>query len=582
MASPVQTVIKDIKRAREITGVLTKHGFHALVRRIGLGAGEDEPKLLTHEDDPAHADEKLLGEDHSEAAVRFRRVLEDLGPTYVKLGQVMSTRPDIMPKAFIEELKRLQDNVPALSAEVARAQIEDALGSPLDEHFSGFEDSPIGAASIGQVHRATLKDGRAVVVKVQRPDIAQTIRSDLDILYSLAKLLEVTIQEVELYSPTGIIREFSAALLSELDFEHEARNLTEFGKNFEGSGYVSVPAVVHELTRQQVLTMEFIGAQKLAAIKGGTPRAKLVLTHLLDAMVKMVLYDGLFHGDPHPGNIFVREDNSLVFIDFGMVGRLSAAQQDEVINLILAVLTGDVDGISRTLLRMGRPVGRVNLREFKADVVRIRDAYLLSNLSDINVSQFVQEVMDAAQHHRIQINASYAVLVKAAMTIEGIMRHLEPELDIIALATPYVKQLTLRRFSARKLATGALQTSMALSGFVSKLPEQLDQVLMDLEGGNLAITMRNDALDNVGQHLNTLGTRVFLGIVSAGLAVSAAILLRDLNVELWGAPLKVLVGVFCATSATILFWWALGWHIVGGKDSTKLRISPLMRLLRRR
>lgn len=580
MASPVQTVIKDVRRAREITGVLTKHGFHVLVRRIGIGSGEEEPKLLASEQE-IDPHEKLLGEDHSEAAVRFRRVLEDLGPTYVKLGQVMSTRPDILPSSFIRELQRLQDNVQPLGIEAIRAQVEESLGRPIDQLYSEFGETPIGAASIGQVHMAKTLDGREVVVKVQRPGIESKIRSDLDILYSLAKVLEVTIEEVELYSPTGIIREFSSALLAELDFLNEAKNMKEFGHNFEEVAEVDVPTVLDELTTPQVLTMTFVRADKLSVLVGGTPRAKIVLDRLLDSVVKMVLYDGFFHGDPHPGNIFVREDNTLVFIDFGMVGRLSAAQQDEVINLIIAVLTGDVDGIARTLLRMGRPVGRVSLREFKADVVRIRDAYLISNLADINVSQFVQEVMDAAQHHRIQINSSYAVLVKTAMTIEGIMRFLEPDLDIIALATPYVKQLTLRRFSARKVATGALQTSMALSGFITKLPEQMDQVLMDLESGNLMITMRNEALDNVGQHLNTLGTRLFLGIVAAGLAVSAAILLRDLGVQLQGVPIKTLAGIFCAVSATILFWWALGWHIVGGKDSSKLRIGPLMKLLRR-
>lgn len=580
MASPVKTVIKDVKRARDITGVLTKHGFHALVRRIGIGSPDlSDAKLLTHEADD---NESLIGEDYLEVAVRFRRVLEDLGPTFVKLGQVMSTRPDIMPAAFIEELKRLQDNVQPLPAEAIREQVETSLGRPIEEMFETFDDEPIGAASIGQVHRAVTLDGHECVVKVQRPGIESKIRSDLDILYSLAKLLEVTIEEVELYSPTGIIREFSSALLAELDFTNEAKNMTEFGRNFQDVAEVNVPKVFDHLTSPQILTMEMIHATKLSDLKGGTPRAKLVLQNLLDAMVKMVLYDGLFHGDPHPGNIFVKDDNSLVFIDFGMVGRLSAAQQDDVITLIIVVLTGDVDGISRTLLKMGRPVGRVSLREFKADIVRIRDEYLLSNLQEIHVSQFVQEVMDAAQYHRIQLNSSYAVLVKTAMTIEGIMRQLEPDLDIIALATPYVRQLTLRRFSARKIATGAMQTSMALSGFMSKIPEQMDQILMDLEGGNLAVTVNNDALNHVGQHLNTLGTRVFLGIVSAGLAVSAAILLQDVKVTFKEVPVMWIIGIVCGVYATVLFWWALGWHVVGGKGPSKLRLSPLMKLLKRR
>ncbi len=585
MASPVKTAVKDIKRLRDIAGVLTKHGFHAVVRRIGLGGPPEGRKLLGGPSDLAEyeGDGALIGEDDDagEVAIRFRRVLEDLGPTFVKLGQVLSTRPDIVPRAFIAELKKLQDNVEELPAGVARAQVEEALGAPISELYAEFDDDPLGAASIGQVHRAVTKDGRECVVKIQRPDIDEKIRSDLDILYTLARLLEATIEEVELYSPTGIVREFSGALMKELDFTLEAKNAREFRNHFATDPFVTAPEVIDELTDVKVLTMEFVKAQKLADLEGGTPRASLVLDRLLDSVVKQVLYDGFYHADPHPGNIFVDEDNRLIFIDFGMIGRLSVAQQDEVINLIIAVLTGDTDGIARTLLRMGRPLGRVSMREFKADVVRIRDRYLLSNLADINVTQFVQEVMDAAQYHRIQLNSSYAVLVKTATTIEGIMRTLEPELDIINRATPYVRQLAARRFSARKVAASALRTSMAFSGFMTQLPDQMDQILMDLEGGNLAVTMRNDALDNIGQHLNTLGTRIFLGIIAAGLAVSAALLVRDVPWAIQGIPLAVIAGFVCAFFATVLFWWALGWHIVGGKERSKLRLGPLMKLLRR-
>lgn len=581
MASPVKTAVKDLRRLTDITGVLTKHGFHAVVRRIGLGAlvGSDEPRgLLT---DGAGEDEALLGEDRSETAARFRRVLEDLGPTFVKFGQVLSTRPDIMPTEFVRELKQLQANVQQMPLETVREQIAEELGEDVEALFSRFDEAPLGSASIGQVHRARTKDGRDCVVKVQRPGIQDKIRSDLDILSTIARLLEATIEEVELYAPSGIVREFAHGLLDELDFHKEAANLDEFRQNFQDEPRVTAPEVYGDLTTSRVLCMELIKAEKLSDIEPGTPRAKAVLQTLLDALVKMVIYDGFFHGDPHPGNIMVRPDDSLVFIDLGLVGRLSVAQQDEIINLIIAVLSGDVDGISRTLLRMGRPVGRVNLREFKRDVVRIRDRYLLSNLSDINVSRFVQEVMDAAQQHRIQLNSTYALLVKTAITVEGIMRHLDPDLDIIAVATPYVRELTLRRFSARKILASTVKTSMALSGFVSQIPEQMDQILMDLEGGNLTLTVRNEPMEKLSQHLNTLGTRLFLGVIASGLAVSAALLLKDQKIEISGVPLVLVVGIACAVMATLLFWWALGWHVIGGKDSTKLRLSPLMRLLRR-
>ena len=601
MAGPVKTTIKDIKRLREITRVLTKHGFHALVRRLSFGAsaaGSDATLLLSEQStEPSSKivrreevsgiqddedDSSLIGEDRSEAAIRFRRVLEDLGPTFIKLGQVMSTRPDIVPVEFVNELKHLQSSVPELDFEQVREQVEGALGRKLEDVYDDFAPAPIGAASIGQVHRARLKEsGEDVVVKVQRPGIEEKIRADLDILYTLARLLEATIQEVELYSPTGILREFSQALMKELDFTIEAQNVKEFGENFRDEDKIRVPRVFDAWTTPEVMTMEFIDGKTLTSIPGGTERASRVLDTLLDAVVKMVLYDGFFHGDPHPGNIFVLEDDTLVFIDFGMVGRLSAAQQDDVIDLIISVLSGDVDTIARTLLKMGRPVGRVNMREFKADVVRIRDSYLLSNLADINVTEFVQEVMDAAQIHRIQINSSYAVLVKTASTIEGIMRELEPDLDLVGRATPYVKELAARLFSAKKIATSVVRNSMAFSSFITQFPEQMDQIMMDLEGGNLSLNMRNDALDNIGQHLNTLGTRLFLGVIAAGLAISSAILIKDLDWAIQEIPVVLILGILCALFATLLFWWALGWHIVGGKDSNKLRLSPLVRLFRR-
>jgi ubiquinone biosynthesis protein len=575
MLTPVKTAVKDVMRLREITGVLTKHGFRAAARRLGA---EDEGQV---EDKSFETSQSLIGEDYDEAAVRFRRVLEDLGPTFVKLGQIMSTRPDIMPPAFIEELKHLQDRVPPMPFESVKQAIEENLGKPLTEIFAEVNEKPIGAASIGQVHRARTHDGIEVVIKVQRLGIGEIIRSDLDLLYYLARILEATIQEVELYTPTAIVKEFEKALLSELDFRQEGRNIQEFGRNFEDVPNVTVPAVYEEYSNDRIMTLEFIDAIKLSQLESGSPRAERVLKTLLDAMVKMVLEDGFFHGDPHPGNILVREDDTLVFIDFGLVGRLSAAQQDDLILLIVSVLTGDVEGISRTLLRMGSPVGRVSLREFKADVVRIRDEYLLSNLSEINVSRFVQECTTAAQAHKIRLNPNYAVLTKAAATIEGIMRFLDPDLDIMAIGMPYARELAKRRFTAKKLAQGVMTSAMGLSGFLTQVPQQLDQVLMDLEGGNLTVGIKNPAIDEVGKHLNTLGTRLFLGIMAAGLSICAAILLAPHDFKIYEISVGLVLGIALAGLATLFFWWALSWHIVGSSSNSKLKLGPIVRLLRR-
>src|SRR5690554_6090697 len=236
MLAPVRTAVKDVLRLREITRVLTKHGFKAVARRLGA---EEE----VEDTDAFEGPQSLIGEDHDEAAVRFRRVLEELGPTFVKLGQIMSTRPDIMPPAFINELKHLQDRVPPLPFETVKEAIEENLGKPMPELFKEMNEKPIGAASIGQVHRAKTHEGDEVVIKIQRPGIAEVIRSDLDILYYLARILEATIEEVELYTPTAIVKEFEKAILSELDFRLEARNIQEFGQNFGEVVEVSTPKV---------------------------------------------------------------------------------------------------------------------------------------------------------------------------------------------------------------------------------------------------------------------------------------------------------------------------------------------------
>ena len=581
MLAPVKTAVQDIKRLRQIATVLTKHGFSAVVAGTGLArfaAGDDATVVeFEHTEDVP-----LLGEDRSEAAVRFRSVLEDLGPTFVKLGQILSTRPDIMPPEFMDELKSLQDRVPAMPFEEIEAAVESQLDKPLSDLFADFNAKPLAAASIGQVHRATTHEGDDVVVKVQRPGIAQKIRSDLDLLYYLARVLEATIQEFELYTPTAIVREFEKAILSELDFTEEAANIREFAANFADVAEVGTPKVYDDLTNEQILTLEFIEAIKMSEVEGGSEHAQVVLKNLLDAMCKMVMYDGFFHGDPHPGNILVQPDGRLIFIDFGLVGRLSNAQQDDLIYLIISVLTGDVEGISRSLLKMGRPVGRVNLREFKQDIVRIRDEFMLSSLKDINVTRFVQECTKAAQHHRIRLNPNYAILTKAAATIEGIMRALDPQMDIMAVGMPYARQLARDRFSARKVAQTAVQTAIGLSGFLTQVPQQLDQVLTDLEQGNLELRVRHPVLDDIGKLLNTLATRVFLGVIAAGLTVAAALLLRDVSYTVFETRVVEIIGLVCALQAFLFFWWALGWHVVGGGGSTKLRLGPLMRLLRRK
>ncbi|MFB6263367.1 MAG: ABC1 kinase family protein [Bradymonadaceae bacterium] len=585
MVSPVQTAVQDIRRLREISSVLTRHGFDAFARSAGLERFLDngtEGRLEEDDEGVDRPEELIESEDQEDdPAVRFRNVLEDLGPTFVKFGQILSTRPDILPPEFIEELKKLQDRVPPMERDDVEEQIEANLDGEIDDHFDWIDDEPLAAASIAQVHRARTDDGRECVLKVQRLGIREQIQSDLDILYYLARFLEATIEELELYTPTAIVEEFEEAILSELDFEREAKNIRTFGANFEDEPRVGVPDVLEDRSTEQLLALEYVEGEKLSDVEGGTERAGELLDALLDAMVQMVLYDGFFHGDPHPGNVLVDREDRLIFIDFGLVGSLSPRQQDDIIDLILTVLTGDEDGIARTLLKMGYPVGRVNLREFKADIVEIRDKYLFSTLAEVQVSEFVQETMDAAQRHQIRLNPEYARLTKAAMTIEGIMRRLEPDLDIMEKGKPYARQLAAHRYSAKNILEGMVTSATGLSTFVQQVPQHLDQILMDLESGNLGITVENESLDNLESSLNTLGTRLFLGLIASSMIVSSTMILSQYDYHIQGVSVMFVLGVLLALTALLFFWWALGWHLFGSSGSGKISLAPLLRLWRR-
>src|SRR5438445_6828236 len=501
-------------------------------------------------------------------ARRFRETLAELGPTFIKLGQIRPSRPDILPADFIAELSHLQDRAAPMPVQTVFELIEKGLGRSAPQLFASIDPEPMASASIAQVHRARLASGEDVVVKVQRPGIEEQIRSDTDLLFYLARFLEGVIEETGIYTPTGIVSEFRQAMLIELDFENEARNIEEFAKTHADRDLVVIPRVVRTHSSRTVLTLQELIGVKLKTVLED-PRAegvdrKALARNILDASFQQLFADGLFHGDPHPGNVIVLPGNRLGLIDFGLVGRLSKAMQESIILLVLAISLRDPDTVARQIYKVGVPDERINLHQFRADIHDILDRYLGLKLSEVSSTTLLNELVDLAMKYKIKIPKEYAVLSKAAATTEGILRQLDPDLDVVNVALPYAKQLLWERYNPTSLGGGALRLLLQLQGFLQDTPQQLSQILMDLEGGKFHVTVRNEEMSKLNTNVKALGILVFMGSIASGLIAGAFSLVGRAS-EPGGSthwPVAALVGL---ALAAMLFGAAATWTLLSGR-----------------
>ena len=554
--------VQDLRRLREISAVVARHGFGELLDRARIW------EVLGKRPEGRPSPEAM----RATTARRFRETLAELGPTFTKLGQILSARPDILPADFIAELTLLQDASTPMPVDLVFELIEKGLGKPAHALFAEIDSEPLASASIAQVHRARLANGDEVVVKVQRPGIEERIRSDTDLLFYLAKFLEGVIEETGIYTPTGIVTEFRNAMLIELDFENEARNIEAFTKNHEGRPFVVIPRLYRDLSARTVITLEELKGIKLNQVleAGGAAAPgidrKALARHIIDASFHQLFTDGLFHGDPHPGNVIVMEGSKLGLLDFGLVGRLSKGMQESIILLVLAISLKDPDTVARLLYKVGVPDERINLHQFRADIHQILDTYLGLKLSEVDSGTLLKDLVDLAMKFRIKIPKEYAVLSKAAGTTEGIVRQLDPDLDVVQVALPYARQLLFERYNptGAGMSGGLLRVLLQLQGFLQDTPQQLSQILMDLEGGKFHVTVRNDELSRLNTNVKVLGILLFAGMIASGLIVGAFSLVGRAS-EAGGStvwPIPALVGL--ALSA-MLFGAAVSWTLVSGR-----------------
>jgi ubiquinone biosynthesis protein len=562
---PRASPVADLIRATEIVQVLGEHGFGFLLDRTALAALGVNAKS---------ADEKVRD---LPLAERVRRVLEALGPTFVKLGQVLSTRADVVPDDFVAALKALQDRAPSIPFSAVKKVIEDELGRPLDQLFVTFDEAPLATASIAQVHRATIvREGRtlAVAVKVQRPGIRQTMRSDLSLLYWLGRLLEKTIEEVSSYSPTAIVEQFERAVEEELDFIHERHNLERALANFKDRAeLVVVPEPYVDLSTSKVLTMAFLDGVKITAVKDDSKYDKSMLKdRLVESAFKQVFEDGFFHGDPHPGNVLVLQDGRLGLIDHGLWGKLSPEQQDILLHWLTAIALKSPSTLARLTLKVGKvPPGFDRIR-YERDIRGLMDKYVGAKLESIDTSSVISDSIEVIRRHRIQLPPDFAVLARATATLEGIVRELYPDLDFQALILPYVQKLIMRRFDISRAGPEAMSLFLGMQDFVNEVPAQINQLLLDLSAGRFRVGLQGEALEELATVGRVHSVRLVLSVLAAALILSTAITIAPFQYDILGvpvAPVIMLLGYFGALLS-------LGVTFLFPKGLRKIRLSSLL------
>jgi len=544
--------LQDLNRLRQIATIAARHGFADLLDRAGVF------RLIGRRDPVEPAPDTRA----ASTARRFRRMLEDLGPTFVKLGQVLSTRADLLPSEFVFELRLLQDSVAPIPLEAVRAQIAAGLGRSPEEAFARIEPEPLAAASIAQVHRATTQGGEPVVVKVQRPDIQAQIGSDLQVLRSLARLLEAVVEETGIYSPVGIVEEFDRAIREELDFVHEAENVRAFQETHRERRGVRIPRVHDELSSGTVLTLEYFGGVRLLEAELSAERRAELGRVVVDTAFRQLFEDGLFHADPHPGNFLLLPDGDIGLVDFGLVGRLTKQMREQLVILIVAVALKDSDSVARLLYRIGAPDARANLTAFRSDIDGVLGRHLPRTLGEVNARHLLSDLLDLAVKYRIRVPREYALLSRASISMEGILRQLSPDLDILGVALPYAKELLKGRYEVGDLQGGLLRALLRFQGLAADLPTQLSQILLDLETGRFSVHVRSATLDQVNASLRAAAVITFLGLCACGLIVGAFISFSQVPWTVRGYPVLGLLGT---AGAAALFGAAFTWYLFGNR-----------------
>jgi len=544
-----QTATRNLGRLSEIAQVAVRHGFGYFFERHRL------TDLLPWGERPPDAEER------SARGVRLREMLDELGPTFVKFGQLLSTRPDVVPPDVITELRGLQDDVRPVPFAAVRGVVEDELGLELEKLFLEFEEQPIAAASIGQVHRAVLPNGERVAVKVQRPDAPRQIEADLALLYQAARVIKERVRALDFIDARELVDEFAQQIRRELDYTREGRNAETIRRNFRDDERIHVPRVYWSYSRNRVLTLEFIDGLQVVDLPLETPleRRRLVAHTMSDAWMAMIFRHGFFHGDPHPANVLVLEDGTIGLVDFGAVGRLTDEDMTKLTRLFIDVAQERVDMLPKRLGDLGVRYPPEREDDFRARLNDLYYRYYGASLAEIDPLEVIRETFDLIYSMNLHLPSRYLLLDRAIATLASVGVELYPDFNVFEVAKPYARAMLLDRFTPERIASRARREGVRLGEMALDLPYQLHDVLEEMRDGRFEVGFVHKGLDEFMHRLDVVFNRLVIAlVVSGGLVGSSLIgIFAESGPKLLGLHIVSVLGFFLSTVLGIWLFWGV-------------------------
>ena len=530
---------RDLARFNKIMFIITSQGFGYLF---------DKTKFLRKKKAKELANPK-----------RLRKTLEKLGPTFIKLGQILSVRPDLLPKEYITELGSLQDKVPQFPFEKAEKLIEKELHKPISKLFKDFNKEPIASASISQVYKAKLPNGQIVAVKVQRPDVKETMKTDIEIMTYIAQLLEKHFVKIRKYSPVGIVEEFKDWTHDELDFRIESKNAKRFYNNFKGYDNVKIPKVYDKYSTKHVLTLEFINGielHNLGKVKNKKGyNIKEIMKNGFDAILTQVFIHGFFHADPHPGNILVLEGNKISFIDFGIVGHFDNYLKQKSMELFYHTMQCDIDSIVDTFLEMGAVgVDKTDINAFREDVSRIIEPLQGHTLKETKFTHILEEILDLALEHHIKPPVDLALFGKTIVELEGIGLEYVPNFKLIDSARPFIEKLIKKNIKISKMAKDLMKNMAKYGKLFKELPDQLSSALRKIQSGTVKVDIEDTDIKRLATDIDKSSNRLTYGLIITAFLITGALLVNVGEPVYYGFPVpSILCFITAFIFAIILF-----------------------------
>lgn len=547
----VRQTYRDLQRVRQILNTLIKHGFGYVVERLNLQGyiplGKRLFRIPKREAVPRNV------------AEQFKLVLEELGPTFIKFGQILSLRRDILSEEFVRELEKLQDNVPPFSVEHSRQEILSQFGKPVENLFASFDEKPLAAASIGQVHRAQLLDGRDVVVKIQRPGIKQIVETDLNILMNLAKLLERYMPEARLYDPVGMVEEFAKSIRRELDFRIEGRSADKFRELFKGSRTIFVPEVIWDLSGLHVLTIEYKVGKKVTEVVGDIQYRHDLAKRFNESYLIQIFEHGFFHADPHPGNIFFLDDGRICFHDFGIMGYMDDEMVDHLSNLFLAFMDKDTVRMIDVYLEVGIITGDVDMRSLKRDISDFLERYYGIPLKEFSFAEFMAGLIAIGRRHQIKAPTELLLFGKTFMTVESVVRTLDPDFNLVENIRPYTQVLLRKRlFEPSRIYRDIMKGGMEINNILRNLPHDLRNILRRLKEGRIELDVKHDKLEDLELHIDKASNRLSFSLIIAAIIVGSSIIMQtQMGPLILGFPIMGAIGYLVAGFLGLWLVWAI-------------------------